>query len=205
MKNRCTAGAQTVVAVHLLMESSAHLHRSTEHRQSIRENPMTRLTFAFICLLVTGCSSQASLLVSSQPAGAYITEVGTGTSFGIAPTYAIYSTELLRLHPDGAGCFLAKGLEARWVSGVHTKIDPLRICGNAKGNYTITLVRDPDFPGLDKDLEFAVAVQASRAQQQAAQAASDASLIAAYSAIQQTTPVRCTSVQRGDTVQTKCH
>jgi len=157
-----------------------------------------------LAVFVTGCSSQATLAVYSQPTGAYLTEVGSGTPFGIAPQLVVYPKAGVQSNPDGPGCYRVRGIEARWVSGARTALNPIRICGSATGTYNITLARDSFSPDLDKDLQFALQVEAARAQQQQAQAASDAALISAYSAIQQTAPVRCTARQVGETVQTVC-
>ena len=165
---------------------------------------MRTLAFVLLATLVSGCSSQATLAVYTQPAGAYLTAVGSGTAFGIAPRLVVYPKYGLKSAPDGTGCYLAGGIEARWVSGARTVLDPIRICGSPAGNYNITLTRDPAWPDMEKDLQFALQAESAQAQQRQAQAASDAALISAYSVLQQAAPVRCTARQVGETVQTVC-
>ena len=62
-------------------------------------------------------------------------------------------------HKDVQGCYVVKGVEARWVSGARAMTDPVRLCGSATGSYTITLNRDASYPDLEKDLQFALQIQ----------------------------------------------
>ncbi len=161
-----------------------------------------------IALLIgsTGCATQTVLTVYSQPAGAYVSEIGTSAAFGIAPTTVVYSSNQLKQNGrDPTGCYVLRGLQAKWVSGATASIEPVQVCGSSTGNYHITLVRDQSSPDLEKDLHFALQVEATRAQQQQAQTASDAALIAAYTAIQQSRPTQCTSTAAGESVQTVCN
>lgn len=157
-----------------------------------------------LLLLLTGCATHASLTVFSQPEGAYITEVGTGLAFGIAPTVIAYDAKRLPQHRDPSGCYLVRGLEAHWVSGVATKLNAIRLCRGVTGEYNITLSRDPAIAGLEKDLQFALQLQTLRAQQQQAQAAQNAAAAALFSSWQSTQPVNCTSTTIGNQVQTNC-
>jgi hypothetical protein len=50
---------------------------------------------SFLCsLALVGCTTatHATLTVSSQPPGAYLTEVGTGRGLGLAPAASYYAT-----------------------------------------------------------------------------------------------------------------
>ena len=159
----------------------------------------------------TGCATQANLTVRSQPDGAYLTEVGSGKAFGMAPRTVYYDKAVLQQHRNAQGCFMVKGVEARWASGVTATLDPIRLCGGATGGYSITLQRDPKLPGFEKDLQFSMQIQSLRAQQQQAQAAEDAANAALWSAFesanQNTTSnrINCTSMAMGTMVQTNCY
>jgi hypothetical protein len=166
-----------------------------------------RLAFlALIAVLASGCATQASLTVRSQPEGAFITEKGSGKSYGIAPVTVFYDGATLLRHKGADGCYLVKGFEARWVSGTKASLELIRLCGSSVGDYNISFSRDPAQPGLDKDLQFALQLQALRAQQQQAKAAQDAATAALFSAWANTERpnVNCTSTQIGNTVQTNC-
>jgi hypothetical protein len=154
-----------------------------------------------------GCSTQASLTVFSQPEGAYLTEKGSGKVYGVAPATIAYNAAALANFKGADGCYRVKGLEARWVSGATAELELIRLCGASNGSYNITFSRDPKFPDLERDLQFALQIQSTRAQQQQARAAQDAADAALYRnlAIPQRKPVNCTSTQIGNTVQTNCY
>lgn len=168
---------------------------------------------AIIAVLASSCATQAALTVASQPEGAFITEKGTGRALGTAPVTLFYDVATLLRSRDAEGCYLVKGLEAHWVSGTAASLEVVRLCGSDVGHYSISFNRDPTQPGLDKDLQFGIQVQALRSQQQqaaaaqqAARAAQDAADTAFFSALanERRTNVTCTSVQIGNTVQTTC-
>jgi hypothetical protein len=169
---------------------------------------MTRVLLALtITGLFAGCAvgTQATLTIHTQPEGAFLIEKQTGTSYGIAPKTVIYHAALLHKIKTDDGCFMVYGFEARWVSGVTASLDQIRICGSVVGDYTITFRRDPDAPGLQEDMQFALQVQSILAQQQqaaAAQTAAIAALLGSFDASNNS--LRCTSRQVGDTVQTDC-
>lgn len=117
-----------------------------------------------VALAITGCKS--TMVVYSQPDGAYITEVSSGTSFGMAPATVVYKSKTLKQNVDENGCYLVRGVQATWVSGVSATMNPIRLCGRSNGTYNITISRDPSLPGLDKDLQFALQIQSARAQDQ---------------------------------------
>lgn len=158
-----------------------------------------------LATMLGGCSSQAGLTIYSQPSGAYITEVGSGTAIGIAPAFVVYPKYSVKQHRDPDGCFRLRGIKGLWVSGASAMLDPVRICGSPGGRYQVVLARDPSAPNLEKDLQFALQVEATRAQQQQAQASADAAQIAAYTAIQASRPTKCTSTVVDDSVQTNCN
>lgn len=170
-------------------------------------NEYARLIVLLIfAVLFSGCATQSSLSIYSQPEGAYITEVETGKSFGMAPVAVTYDSALLTKHRNAEGCILVKGFEARWVSGAVSIINPIKLCGSNVGSYNISLNRDSLHPGLEKDLQFVIQLQSLRAQQQQAQAAKDsaaAALWSSWSASQQNN-INCTTTPIGDLVYTNC-
>jgi hypothetical protein len=168
---------------------------------------MNRIPLFLLAFLLTGCATQASLTVYSQPEGAYITEIGTGRVYGVAPLTVAYDAAPLFATKQPDGCFRVLGFEVRWVSGAKATLETVAICGSATGTYNITFSRPADFPDIEKDLQFALQVQTVRAQQQQAQAAQDAAAAAILRtfAPPSATPVRCTSRQVGSTVQTTCN
>lgn len=165
------------------------------------------LVIIFIC---AGCSTQASLTVHSQPVGAYITEVETGMSAGMAPVAVFYNAEALKQSANAEGCYMIRGFKASWVSGTSTTIAPIKLCGSPTASYNISLNRNPSAPGLDKDLQFSLQLQSIKAQQQQAQAASDAAAAQLWQAWWQTwsasqqNKINCTTSTYGDTTYTNC-
>jgi len=171
-------------------------------------NYLSRLTLAATILvsLISGCATQASLTLYSQPEGAYFTENGSGKSYGIAPIKVYYDGVELLKHKNSDGCFLVKGFEARWISGATASLKTIRLCGSNVGDYNITYSRNSSEPGFDKDMQFALQVKSVRAQQRQAQAAKDAAFAGILSAFstQQQNRISCTTNQVGDTVFTNC-
>ncbi|MBI5460642.1 MAG: hypothetical protein HY941_00465 [Gammaproteobacteria bacterium] len=179
------------------------------------------ITIIGTATLISGCAAQ--LTITSQPEGAYITEVGTGNVFGIAPVVVEYKDALRMQHKNGDGCFIAKGFEARWVSGATTTIDPIKLCyqNSSNNNYALSINRNASDPGLEKDMQFVVQIQTLRAQQEAANAASNAATAAAlltlWAASQPTVSqpttnqpkinknVNCTTSLNGNIANTNCY
>ncbi|MES2683458.1 MAG: hypothetical protein V4650_08065 [Pseudomonadota bacterium] len=170
---------------------------------------MRYLAIVLSALLACGCATSTELQISSEPPGAYISELGSGRSIGVAPVSSFYESEPLRAFKDSNGCFLVKGVVAQWVSGARTSTtDPIRLCGKLYGVYNITASRDSSEPNLEKDLQFAMQLQLVQAQQQQAQAAKDAAaaaLIQLFDTNQKSSnAVSCSSYSLGSTVQTNC-
>jgi hypothetical protein len=166
-------------------------------------------SFAFVVctLALSGCATQATLTVYSQPEGAYLTEKGSGHVYGVAPAAIAYDSKALAGFRRADGCYLVKGLEAKWVSGATAGLEVITLCGQSNGTYNITFSRPASYPDLEKDLQFALQLQSIRAQQQQARAAQDAAAAAVFQAFNppQRKPVNCTSTQIGNTVQTNCY
>ena len=132
--------------------------------------------FSFIfSLLLLGCASdRAALNIYSEPEGAYITNK-QGQPIGVAPVTAYFMSDVLKKYKDQSGCYLVNGFNAQWVSGARaTTADTIRLCGEVNVSYDQRIIRNMNEPGLDKDLEFAMKVNSTRAQQQQSQASQDA-------------------------------
>lgn len=159
------------------------------------------LALAFL----VGCAAQSTrITVNTEPAGGYVTEIGSGAAFGMGPTTVQYEKKNLGNYRDAAGCALVRGFRAQWVSGATAKTEnSVRLCGNGD-YYTINLNRNPSDPGLDKDLEFALKISAANAQQRQAAAAEAAAAYQLMGVMQQSAPVNCTSLQIGKSLQTSC-
>lgn len=166
-----------------------------------------RLLLIFM-LVLSGCATQSTLQIYSQPVGAYITEVGTSTTLGIAPTAAYYNASALNQTRQPDGCYLVKGFTAKWVSGATSTMSPIRLCGSNTDTYNITINRGSDHPDLEKDLTFALQVQNMLAQQQQAQAAQNAAFAQMWSAFSTSqgtnSTTNCSSYMIGDTLRTNC-
>lgn len=176
--------------------------RSFGNRLLLNSLPIRRCVSLLMSLAVAGC--HATLNVMSQPEGALVTEIGTGTAFGVTPVSLSYD---LLSEPRGAdGCYRTKGLSLRWASGASAALPAVLLCGGALNSYEITFSRPLDYPGLDRDLMFALQAQGVRAQVQAAKAAQDAVALAALVRMFPvvTPSLQCSSVQIGFTVTTTC-
>lgn len=171
-----------------------------------------KATIGLLPALLVGCASQVGLTVHSEPVGAYITEAGNGTPFGIAPARVVYQKAELKRYTGPDGCYRTRGLTARWVSGAQTSLDFVRLCPAVGDEQVVTIRRDPGVPGLDRDLEFAVRVQQlwaaqeqARAADEAASAGSTAAAAALVTAIQASKPTTCTTRQVGESLRTTCN
>lgn len=171
-------------------------------RFTVDINRISGLVVGILGMLLTACAS-STLTLKSQPEGAYITELKSGKAHGIGPIAINLSPDALKKDMGTDGCSHYSGYQARWVSGATKVVPQIILCGGpAFGDYTITLVRDPAAPGLDKDLQFVLQLQTVRAKQQQAQAASDAADAATWPS--KSSPVSCSSYKLGSTVQTDC-
>jgi len=161
---------------------------------------MRKIVFVeFVCILLilSGCS-RVYLNVYSEPEGAYITEDGTNKIVGIAPSHLVYYRDELEKNVNSKGCYVVKGVVARWVSGATARTGNLELCSPniLKDVYNYTVYRNPTAPNLGQDLQFAIQAKSLRAQQSQAAAAWSAN----YS-----TNTKCTSTMIGNTLHTNCY
>jgi hypothetical protein len=171
---------------------------------------------AMLILVATfiGCSTPGiRVTVISEPDGAYITSEDDGPygESGIVPVVAFWGEELLESpsNRDKRGCLRLTGFTATWVSGAVTKVPVVQHCEKStNGDYHFVMKRDMNFPGLEKDLQFALSVQAQSAQTAQVQAAEAMALSSMWSAarVGQPTqrPINCSSYASGSTIQTNC-
>ena len=161
-----------------------------------------------LIVTVTSCATPGiRLTVTSSPDGAYITSGGPVS--GIVPVVAFWEMQSLeKSSRDARGCFQLKGFTATWASGAVTEVPVVRVCGEADGDYNFVISRDMNRPNLEKDLQFALQVQAVRAQNAQAEASQAAAFAAMWSAakVGQPTqrPVHCSTYNSGTTIQTNC-
>lgn len=140
-------------------------------------------TIALIFAALASATAQAQLAdtvfitVTSQPDGAYITDMRKGVG-GMSPQIYSYPASLFK--KDDNGCIYTYGFDARWGSGAaasSTKV--IRLCPSVdKTQFRVVVNRNPADPDLDKDLRFALELadrkQAASAQAQAAAAQAQA-------------------------------
>lgn len=167
---------------------------------------LIKLLAAALVLTIVGCATPGvTVTVTSTPDGAYILSGNSAVS-GIVPVTAFWAKESLKR--DEKGCYQLQGFTARWASGAITEVPILQHCGEPNGNYTFNMLRNMNTPDFDKDLQFALQVQAVRAQNAQATASQSAALASMWSAFSAPpkiqTPVQCSSYTIGNSVQTTC-
>ena len=121
---------------------------------------MKHMYFLMLATALVGCSTNATLTVDSYPKGATIKEQGGSNFIQRAPAVANYPKSLLINHKDGKGCYLVKGFNATWPSGVSASTpNPLKMCGSPTGSYTY-LIKRPDIEeGYQDDILFGLEVE----------------------------------------------
>lgn len=170
---------------------------------------MLNKLFAFALIVtIAGCASPGiRLTVTSNPDGAYITSKGPVS--GVVPVTAFWPIESIgKSARDADGCFQLQGFTARWASGAVTEAPVVRVCGAADGDYNFVMSRDMNHPDLGKDLQFAIQMQAVRAQNAQAEAAQSAAFAAMLSATKVGYPtqrsVNCSTYNNGTFINTNC-
>lgn len=164
-------------------------------------------------VFLSACSTQATLTLRSQPEGAYVTQIISGTQHGITPKTFSYEASALDKLKKVDGCFVVPGFEVRWISGATSKIEQIKLCSTSTADYEITMARNLNAPGLEKDIQFAAQLQAAYArqrlaiqQQQQAKAAQDETNALLRSiASPPRRALNCTSMLVGNMMQTNCY
>ncbi len=118
--------------------------------------------------LLSGCAG--SLTINSVPQGALISS--NKQALGQAPLVITLTKDSAQAFPLGAGgCRMAPGFMAQWASGAEASSpDSAALCQGLDADYTMTIPRPTNAPGLDKDLQVANEREKVLAQQQQVQA-----------------------------------
>lgn len=171
-----------------------------------------RRLIAISALLLTACATVQDVTYASDPPGALIMQ-GGGSPM-LAPAWLRYTFD-----PQGPDCITLAPVQAVWASGA-TVTESARICphGRMGQNWSYTLRRPADAPGLQTDLAAARDALVAEEMRELRRAANDAALAAALSnaigaAFVAAAPPRtyrppasinCTSTQMGNQVVTNC-
>ena len=186
---------------------------------------MLRLAYIYVglgYLMLSGCAATPApqlltVYVSSSPPGAFITLPGSQVS-GVSNVAAQFNTNVVWQHADVRGCFELH-LVATWVSGAQrdevATFCMMRDGGNislAAQQVSYALQRPAEYPGLEKDMQFALQVaqvsatqQAAAAAQWQAAAAQQSADAAVFNAIINAAPINCSSTTVGGQVITSCN
>lgn len=124
-------------------------------------------SFTWVVML-SGCAG--SLTINSVPQGALISS--NQQALGQSPLVLTLTKDSARDFPVAAnGCYQAPGFKAQWASGAEaTSPDGTPLCNGLDADYTVTIARPANAPGLDKDLKAANDRERVLAQQAQAQA-----------------------------------
>ena len=112
--------------------------------------------------LLTGCgASTYNLTVNTFPSGA--TLYNDSTQIGVSPVVLTYQNNS-RFKVNN--CLQIQGYKAVWMSGAQSETEQIvTLCG-APGSYNL-MIRRPEEPGFDQDLQYADRLEAQRAQERA--------------------------------------
>jgi len=121
-----------------------------------------------MCIALAGCAG--SITINSVPQGALISS--GQQALGAAPYVITIDKSSANLYPKSAdGCYVAPGFTAQWASGAEAASPASTpLCQGLDSDYTVTIRRPANAPGLDKDLKVANQREAVLAQQAQAQA-----------------------------------
>ena len=108
--------------------------------------------------LLAGCSSQITLTVLSDPPGAAVLQ--SEELAGYAPMNLYYPKSVMRESDDG--CWQSPPITLEWESGA-TRTQSVTICKDVGFDQELTIVR-PDAPGIEEDIEAAIAMKRRRAE-----------------------------------------
>lgn len=121
---------------------------------------------AAAAVLLTGCST--TVLFESDIDGAAVTSAA-GQQYGLTPVSVTFSKDALDASRQTDGCARIPGVTYTWQSGATvTSPNPLVICGSAS-QVRYVMKRPADAPGLEKDLQVALAIARQRQAQLQAQ------------------------------------
>lgn len=110
--------------------------------------------------LLTGCSSQITLTVLSDPPGAAVLQ--SNEPSGYTPMHLYYPKSVVRESEDG--CWQSPPITIEWVSGTK-KTQTVILCKDLGFDHQVSVVR-PNAPGLEEDIEAGIAMKQRRREQQ---------------------------------------
>lgn len=133
----------------------------------MKSHSLVAVSLSLVALL-TACGG--SITVNSVPQGALISS--NKQALGLAPYVIQIDSSAASLYPKTAnGCFRAPEFAAQWASGAEADSpESTALCNGLDSDYTVTIRRPANAPGLDKDLKVANQREAVLAQQAQAQA-----------------------------------
>lgn len=127
------------------------------------------LLLGSVVVFVSACSTMVGVTYYSHPEGAFISYKDGSQQHGIAPIRLEYHWDERYIQN---GCLRTKGVTARWVSGASVSSpDVITVCGGPGSEYTYQLPRPNIEAGFEKDMQFALDVQRTRAAQEQARQA----------------------------------
>ncbi len=132
---------------------------------------LQKLAVVAAVLVMAGCVMQPQLRIYSQPEGAYITGLGTGETFGMAPAVIQLDKDELARHTSADGCYIFDGIAAQWASGATSSLQNIRLCGAEQLHRDIVMSRPAGYPGLQQDLQIELQLRETRARELQAAAA----------------------------------
>lgn len=169
-----------------------------------------------ITLLLSGCATQATLHINTQPIGGYVTELGSGAVVGLSPNaVTYYDLETPPVIKNAAGCYVVRGMTVQWVSGAVANTGDITLCGQSNGTYNLTVNRPNDYQNVEADIRFALEIETLLMQQKQAASQNFLSLMQSFQAQQaqrnqiqqsqqQQNRINCRSVVDKETIRTNC-
>lgn len=167
-------------------------------------------TIYILFLFISGCATQVGLTYHTTPDGALISYQDGSQQHGISPVRVFYNWDEKYVKD---GCLNTKGITAKWPSGAITSSPGIvTVCGGP-GEYNYKLDRPSNVDGLEKDMNFALQVQRTRAIQKQAQQAGVQSELQMLQLFQSFNPpkkkvnnnISCNSRVVGSSVRTDCY
>ena len=113
-----------------------------------------------IVFVLSGCASQVTVTVYSDPPGAAVIQYGQ--LLGYTPMYLYYPKSVFKQNVYGCGQTLP--LTIKWATGVE-RTETMTLCKNVGAYQQISFLR-PDEPGRLEDVEFGIAMQRQALQRQ---------------------------------------
>lgn len=153
------------------------------------------LLLAVYLLPSNAAANDVKVTFQSDPTGATLYEEVNGSQklWGYAPITLKY-----QVPRKWKACMSLNPLKVRWASGAEASIT-LSVCPQTGKNQQFTFQRPTGVPGLELDVQFAIAMLQNAAAAAAAQAAAEPVYIPSPA------PMHCTSQVIGSQVFTNCY